>query len=54
MKKFFTSLRNAMIEYVNFGYSWTSDKFEQHEQIDVSFLLTISSKSGNDFNGKFR
>ena len=43
-----------MVEYVNFGYSWTNDKFEQHEQIDVSFLLTINSKSGNDFNGQLQ
>ena len=53
-EEIFTSLRNAMVEYVNFGYSWTNDKFEQHEQIDVSFLLTINSKSGNDFNGQLQ
>ena len=46
-EEIFTSLRSAIIEFVNFGYSWNSDKFEQHEQIDVSFLLTINSKSGN-------
>ena len=38
-----------MIEFINFGYNWTTDKFEQHEQIDVSFLLTINSKSGTIF-----
>ena len=43
-----------MIEYINFGYNWTNDKFEQHEQIDVSFLLTLNSKSGNDFSGKLQ
>ena len=53
-EEIFTSLRNAMVEYINFGYSWTNDKFEQHEQIDVSFLLTINSKSGNDFNGQLQ
>ena len=53
-EEIFTSLRSAIIEFVNFGYSWNSDKFEQHEQIDVSFLLTINSKSGNDFTGKLQ
>tara|TARA_Y100000992_G_C21266649_1_gene494294 strand:- start:24 stop:356 length:333 start_codon:yes stop_codon:yes gene_type:complete len=36
-EEIFSSLKNAMIEYINFGYNWTNDKFEQHEQIDVSF-----------------
>ena len=53
-EEIFSSLKNAMIEYVNFGYNWTNDKFEQHEQIDVSFLLTLNSKSGNDFSGKLQ
>ena len=53
-EEIFSSLRNAMIEFVNFGYNWTTDKFEQHEQIDVSFLLTINSKTGNDFSGKLQ
>ena len=43
-----------MIEFINFGYNWTNDRFEQHEQIDVSFLLTLNSKSGNDFSGKLQ
>ena len=53
-EEIFSSLKNAMIEYINFGYNWTNDKFEQHEQIDVSFLLTLNSKSGNDFLGKLQ
>ena len=53
-EEIFSSLKNAMIEYINFGYNWTNDKFEQHEQIDVSFLLTLNSKSGNDFSGKLQ
>ena len=53
-EEIFSSLRSAMIEFINFGYNWTTDKFEQHEQIDVSFLLTINSKSGNDFSGKLQ
>ena len=53
-EEIFSSLQNAMIEYINFGYNWTNDKFEQHEQIDVSFLLTLNSKSGNDFSGKLQ
>ncbi|MDB0010934.1 DUF4835 family protein [Flavobacteriales bacterium] len=53
-QEIFSSLKNAMIEYINFGYNWTNDKFEQHEQIDVSFLLTLNSKSGNDFSGKLQ
>ena len=52
-EEIFSSLKNAMIEYINF-YNWTNDKFEQHEQIDVSFLLTLNSKSGNDFSGKLQ
>jgi hypothetical protein len=35
-EEIFSSLKSAMIEYINFGYNWTNDKFEQHEQIDVS------------------
>ena len=53
-EEIFSSLKNAMIEYINFGYNWTNDKFEQHEQIDVSFLLTLNSKSGNNFSGKLQ
>lgn len=53
-EEIFSSLKNAMIEFINFGYSWTDDKFEQHEQIDVSFLLTLNKKSGNDFSGKLQ
>ena len=53
-EEIFSSLKNAMIEYINFGYNLTNDKFEQHEQIDVSFLLTLNSKSGNDFSGKLQ
>ena len=53
-EEIFSSLKNAMIEFINFGYSWTDDKFEQHEQIDVSFLLTLNTKSGNDFSGKLQ
>jgi hypothetical protein len=53
-EEIFSSLKSAMIEYINFGYNWTNDKFEQHEQIDVSFLLTLNSKSGNDFSGKLQ
>ena len=53
-EEIFSSLKNAMIEFINFGYSWTNDRFEQHEQIDVSFLLTLNSKSGNDFSGKLQ
>ena len=53
-EEIFSSLRNAMIEFINFGYNWTNDRFEQHEQIDVSFLLTLNSKSGNDFSGKLQ
>ena len=53
-EEIFSSLKNAMIEYINFGYNWTNDKFEQHEQIYVSFLLTLNSKSGNDFSGKLQ
>ena len=43
------SLKNAIIEYVNYGYTWTNDKFEKGEQIDVSFLLKIDKKGGNNF-----
>ena len=53
-EEIFSSLKNAMIEYINFGYNWTNDKFEQHEQIDVSFLLTLNSMSGNNFSGKLQ
>ena len=53
-EEIFSSLKNAMIEYINFGYNWTNDKFDQQEQIDVSFLLTLNSKSGNDFSGKLQ
>ena len=53
-EEIFSSLRNAMIEFINFGYNWTNDRFEQHEQIDVSFLLTLNSKSGNDFSAKLQ
>ena len=53
-EEIFSSLKNAMIEFINFGYNWTNDRFEQHEQIDVSFLLTLNSKSGNDFSGKLQ
>ena len=53
-EEIFSSLKNAMIEYINFGYNWTNEKFEQHEQIDVSFLLTLNSKSGNNFSGKLQ
>ena len=53
-EEIFSSLKNAMIEFINFGYNWTNDRFEQHEQIDVSFLLTLNSKSGNDFSAKLQ
>ena len=53
-EEIFSSLKNAMIEFINFGYNWTNDRFAQHEQIDVSFLLTLNSKSGNDFSGKLQ
>ena len=39
------SLKNAIIEYVNYGYTWTNDQFEKGEQIDVSFLLKIDKLS---------
>ena len=53
-EEIFSSLKNAMIEFINFGYNWTNDRFEQHEQSDVSFLLTLNSKSGTDFSGKLQ
>ena len=46
-----TSLKNAIIEYVNYGYTWTNDKFEKGEQIDVSFQLKLDTKQGDNFTG---
>ena len=43
------SLKNAIIEYVNYGYTWTNDQFEKGELIDVSFLLKIDKREGNNF-----
>jgi len=53
-EEIFSSLKNAMVEYVNYGYTWTNDAYEQEEQINVSFLLTINSKSGNNFTAKLQ
>ena len=53
-EEIFSSLKNAMVEYVNYGYTWTNDGYEQEEQINVSFLLTINSKSGNNFTAKLQ
>lgn len=53
-EEIFSSLRNAMIEYVNYGYTWTPDAFEQIERINLSFLLTINSKSGNNYTAKLQ
>ena len=53
-EEIFSSLKNAMVEYVNYGYTWTNDAYEQEEQINVSFLLTINSKSGNNFTSKLQ
>ena len=46
-----SSLKNAIVEYVNYGYTWTNDKFEKGEQIDVSFQLKIDTKQGDNFKG---
>ena len=46
-----SSLKNAIVEYVNYGYTWTNDKFEKGEQIDVSFQLKIDTKQGDNFTG---
>jgi hypothetical protein len=53
-EEIFTSLRTSMFEYINYGFSWTKDEFQQNEQIDVSFLLTINTKSGNDYTSKLQ
>jgi len=53
-EEIFSSLKNAILEFVNYGFTWTNDVFEQGEQIDVSFLLTINDKNGNNFNGKLQ
>ena len=44
-------MKNAIIEYVNYGYTWTNDKFEKGEQIDVSFQLKLDTKQGDNFTG---
>ena len=46
-----SSLKNAIVEYVNYGYTWTNDKFEKGEQIDVSFQLKLDTKQGDNFTG---
>tara|TARA_B100000925_G_scaffold285087_1_gene260955 strand:- start:169 stop:1065 length:897 start_codon:yes stop_codon:yes gene_type:complete len=53
-EEIFTSLRNAMLEYVNYGFNWTSDAFEDNEKINLSFLLTINSKSGSNYTAKLQ
>jgi len=53
-EEIFTSLRNAMLEYVNYGFTWTSDAFEDNEKINLSFLLTINSKSGSNYTAKLQ
>ena len=53
-EEIFTSLKNAMVEYVNYGFTWTADNYEQNEKINISFLLTINSKSGSNYNGKLQ
>ena len=50
-EEIFTSLKNAMVEYVNYGFTWTADNYEQNEKINISFLLTINSKSGSNYTG---
>ena len=49
-----SSLKNAIVEYVNYGYTWTNDKFEKGEQIDVSFQLKIDTKQGDNFTEHYR
>lgn len=51
MNEIKTSLKSAIIEYVNYGYTWTNDKFEKGEQIDVSFQLKLDTKQGDNFTG---
>ena len=53
-EEIFTSLKNAMVEYVNYGFTWTADNYEQNEKINISFLLTINSKSGSNYTGKLQ
>ena len=53
-EEIFSSLRTSILEYVNYGFSWTKDEFEQVEQIKVSFLLTINTKSANDYTAKLQ
>ena len=50
-QEIFTTLETAMLEYVNYGYTWTKDAYSQNELIDVSFLLNISTRTGNNFTG---
>tara|TARA_B100001287_G_scaffold27501_1_gene19797 strand:- start:512 stop:1405 length:894 start_codon:yes stop_codon:yes gene_type:complete len=53
-EEIFTSLKNAMVEYVNYGFTWTADNYEQNEKINISFLLTINSKSESNYSGKLQ
>jgi hypothetical protein len=53
-EEIFSSLKNAMVEFVNYGYAWTPDTYEQIERINLSFLLTINSKNGNNYSAKLQ
>ena len=48
------SLQSSVYEFVN-NTKWTDDQFEEHEKIDLSLLITISTKTGSsNFTGSIQ
>ena len=52
-KETLEALQGLIIEFLN-NRAWTEDKFGEEEKIECSFVLTIDSKSGDNFQGSLQ
>ena len=47
------ALQKTVFNFMN-NTKWTSEVFKGHEKIETSLLITITSRSGNSFQGKIQ
>lgn len=53
-KKIFETMKQAIEDFVN-GRQWTPLRFEQHERIDLTVMLVLTSRtSATDFGGQLQ
>lgn len=46
-------LKTSIYDFMN-NTKWTTEKYKEHEKIEVSLLITINTKSGSNFGAKIQ